>query len=169
MLSVFTAMIIGCSAGAVPSHHCTRGVHPCQRLRVSTPRCGAEVGKVAKVTLIDGDAWTTVDRSLLDQATTARSATNLIGDRYSELGRGHSGQWPAPGATDPARAIPIRPWIRRLLGGVSPTLPNDLDKVNKRLDHHRVPVQGANTTTPDEGALKTTALLCLVVTVMMRT
>ena len=55
---------------------------------------GVEVGKVAKVTLIDGDKRVlvdfTVDRSLpLDQATTASIRyLNLIGDRYLELKRG---------------------------------------------------------------------------------
>lgn len=111
VLSVFTVMII-VVFGQVRFHHTTgysavfthvSGLRAGQFVRAA----GVEVGKVAKVTLIDGDKQVlvdfTVDRSLsLDQATTASIRyLNLIGDRYLELGRGHSGQRLAPGATIP--------------------------------------------------------------------
>jgi phospholipid/cholesterol/gamma-HCH transport system substrate-binding protein len=77
------------------------GLRPGQFVRAA----GVEVGKVAKVTLIDGDTRVlvdfTVDRSLpLDQATTASIRyLNLIGDRYLELKHGDSGRRLAPGGT----------------------------------------------------------------------
>lgn len=77
------------------------GLRPGQFVRAA----GVEVGKVAKVTLIDADTRVlvefTVDRSLpLDQATTASIRyLNLIGDRYLELKHGDSGRRLAPGGT----------------------------------------------------------------------
>lgn len=89
-LSVFTVMII-VVFGQVRFHHTTgysavfthvSGLRAGQFVRAA----GVEVGKVAKVTLIDGDKQVlvdfTVDRSLsLDQATTASIRyLNLIGE-----------------------------------------------------------------------------------------
>lgn len=99
-----------------------------------TRAAGVEVGKV---TLIDGDKQVlvdfTVDRSLsLDQATTASIRyLNLIGDRYLELGRGHSGQRLAPGATIPLEHTHPALDLDALLGGFRPLFQTlDPDKVN---------------------------------------
>lgn len=150
VLSVFTVMII-VVFGQVRFHHTTgysavfthvSGLRAGQFVRAA----GVEVGKVAKVTLIDGDKQVlvdfTVDRSLsLDQATTASIRyLNLIGDRYLELGRGHSGQRLAPGATIPLEHT--HPALDLDALRVSPTLPNvgpRQGQQHRLLDHHRVP------------------------------
>lgn len=141
VLSVFTVMII-VVFGQVRFHHTTgysavfthvSGLRAGQFVRAA----GVEVGKVAKVTLIDGDKQVlvdfTVDRSLsLDQATTASIRyLNLIGDRYLELGRGHSGQRLAPGATIPLEHTHPALDLDALLGGFRPLFQTlDPDKVN---------------------------------------
>lgn len=141
VLSVFTVMII-VVFGQVRFHHTTgysavfthvSGLRAGQFVRAA----GVEVGKVAKVTLIDGDKQIlvdfTVDRSLsLDQATTASIRyLNLIGDRYLELGRGHSGQRLAPGATIPLEHTHPALDLDALLGGFRPLFQTlDPDKVN---------------------------------------
>ena len=109
VLLVFTAMII-VVFGQVRFDRTTgysavftkvSGLRPGQFVRA----VGVEIGKVAKVTLIDADTRVLVDfridRELaLDQATTASIRyLNLIGDRYLELTRGDSDQRLAPGAT----------------------------------------------------------------------
>jgi phospholipid/cholesterol/gamma-HCH transport system substrate-binding protein len=98
---------------------------------------GVEVGKVSKVTLIDGDRRVlvdfTVDSSLpLDQATTASIRyLNLIGDRYLELKHGGSGQRLAPGATIPLEHTQPALDLDALIGGFRPLLKAlDPDKVN---------------------------------------
>ncbi|HEU4361441.1 MAG TPA: MlaD family protein [Mycobacterium sp.] len=110
------------------------GLRPGQFVRAA----GVEVGKVARVTLIDADTRVrvdfTVDRSLpLDEATTASIRyLNLIGDRYLELKRGDSGRRLAPGGsigidqTQPALDLDA------LLGGFRPLFKAlDPDKVNQ--------------------------------------
>jgi len=87
---------------------------------------GVEVGKVSKVTLIDGDRRVLVDFAVdtslqLDQATTASIRyLNLIGDRYLELKRGHSGQRLAPGATIPLEHTQPALDLDALIGGFRP-------------------------------------------------
>ncbi|OSC42518.1 MCE family protein [Mycobacterium decipiens] len=98
---------------------------------------GVEIGKVAKVTLIDRDTRVlvefTVDRSLtLDQATSASIRyLNLIGDRYLELKRGDSGQRLAPGATIGVEHTEPALDLDALIGGFRPLFKAlDPDKVN---------------------------------------
>jgi phospholipid/cholesterol/gamma-HCH transport system substrate-binding protein len=98
---------------------------------------GVEVGKVSKVTLIDGDKRVlvdfTVDSSLpLDRATTASIRyLNLIGDRYLELKRGGSGQLLAPGGTIPLEHTQPALDLDALIGGFRPLFKAlDPDKVN---------------------------------------
>ncbi len=98
---------------------------------------GVEVGKVSKVTLIDGDRRVLVDfrvdRSLpLDQATTASIRyLNLIGDRYLELKRGDSGRRLTPGATIPVEHTQPALDLDALIGGFRPLFKAlDPDKVN---------------------------------------
>jgi len=87
---------------------------------------GVEVGKVSKVTLIDGERRVlvdfTVDRSLpLDEATTASIRyLNLIGDRYLELKRGVSGHLLAPGGTIPLEHTQPALDLDALIGGFRP-------------------------------------------------
>lgn len=99
---------------------------------------GVEVGKVAKVTLIDGDKRVlvnfTVDTSLsLDQGTTASIRyLNLIGDRYLELKHGGGGPRLAPGATIPLEHTQPALDLDALLGGFRPLFKTlDPDKVNR--------------------------------------
>ncbi len=98
---------------------------------------GVEVGKVARVTLIDGDARVlvdfNVDRSLpLDKATTASIRyLNLIGDRYLELTHGESGQRLAPGGTIPLEHTRPALDLDALIGGFRPLFEAlDPNKVN---------------------------------------
>jgi phospholipid/cholesterol/gamma-HCH transport system substrate-binding protein len=98
---------------------------------------GVEVGKVSKVTLIDGDTRVlvdfNVDRSLLlDRATTASIRyLNLIGDRYVELKRGDSGQRLAPRGTIPLEHTQPALDLDALLGGFRPLFKAlDPNKVN---------------------------------------
>ena len=98
---------------------------------------GVEIGKVAKVTLIDHDTRVlvefSVDRSLrLDQATTASIRyLNLIGDRYLELKRGDSDQQLAPGALIPLEHTRPALDLDALIGGFRPLFKTlDPDKVN---------------------------------------
>lgn len=98
---------------------------------------GVEVGKVSKVTLIDGDKRVlvefTVTNSLpLDQATTASIRyLNLIGDRYLELKRGVSGRPLAAGATIPLEHTRPALDLDALIGGFRPLLRTMApDKVN---------------------------------------
>jgi phospholipid/cholesterol/gamma-HCH transport system substrate-binding protein len=98
---------------------------------------GVEVGKVAKVTLIDGDKRVLVDFDvdhtlLLDQATTASIRyLNLIGDRYLELQRGYSGKLLSPGARIPVEHTQPALDLDALIGGFRPLFKAlDPDKVN---------------------------------------
>lgn len=98
---------------------------------------GVEVGKVSRVTLIDGDRRVlvefAVDRSLrMDEATTASIRyLNLIGDRYLELKRGDSGRPMAPGATIPLAQTQPALDLDALIGGFRPLFKTlDPDKVN---------------------------------------
>jgi phospholipid/cholesterol/gamma-HCH transport system substrate-binding protein len=109
------------------------GLRPGQFVRAS----GVEVGKVSKVTLINGDRRVlvdfNVDRSLrLDQATTASIGyLNLIGDRYLELKRGDSGKRLAPGATIPLEHTQPALDLDALIGGFRPLFKAlDPNKVN---------------------------------------
>ncbi len=87
---------------------------------------GVEIGKVSKVTLINGDKRVLVDfdvdrELLLDQATTASIRyLNLIGDRYLELKRGDSGKLLAPGATIPVEHTQPALDLDALIGGFRP-------------------------------------------------
>ncbi|HEU0191007.1 MAG TPA: MlaD family protein [Mycobacterium sp.] len=99
---------------------------------------GVEVGKVAAVTLVDGDTRVrvdfTVDRSLpLDEATTASIRyLNLIGDRYLELKHGDSGRVLAAGGTIAIDRTQPALDLDALLGGFRPLFKAlDPDKVNQ--------------------------------------
>ena len=130
LLLVFTAMII-VVFGQVRFDRTTgysavftkvSGLRPGQFVRA----VGVEIGKVAKVTLIDADTRVLVDfridRELaLDQATTASIRyLNLIGDRYLELTRGDSDQRLAPGATIPIEHTQPALDLDALIGGFRP-------------------------------------------------
>jgi phospholipid/cholesterol/gamma-HCH transport system substrate-binding protein len=98
---------------------------------------GVEVGKVSKVTLIDGDTRVLVDFAVdsslpLDQATTASIRyLNLIGDRYLELKHGDSGRRLVPGATIPLEHTQPGLDLDALIGGFRPLFKAlDPDKVN---------------------------------------
>ena len=98
---------------------------------------GVEVGKVAKVTLTDGDTRVLVefniDRSLtLDRATTASIRyLNLIGDRYLELKHGESGQRLTPGGEIPLEHTEPALDLDALIGGFRPLFKAlDPNKVN---------------------------------------
>ncbi|MGH3970683.1 MAG: MCE family protein [Mycobacterium sp.] len=98
---------------------------------------GVEIGKVAKVTLIDHDTRArvdfNVDRALrLDCATTAAIRyLNLIGDRYLELKRGDSDQLLAPGQTIPLEHTQPALDLDALIGGFRPLFQTlDPAKVN---------------------------------------
>lgn len=99
---------------------------------------GVEVGKVSRVTLIDGDKRVLVDFAVddslaLDKATTASVRyLNLIGDRYLELKRGHSGQPLPPGGTIPLEHTDPALDLDALIGGFRPLFKAlDPDKVNR--------------------------------------
>jgi phospholipid/cholesterol/gamma-HCH transport system substrate-binding protein len=99
---------------------------------------GVEIGKVSKVTLVDGDRRVLVDFSIdhelsLDRATTASIRyLNLIGDRYLELKRGDSGQQLAPGATIPVEHTQPALDLDALIGGFRPLFKTlDPGKVNR--------------------------------------
>ncbi len=99
---------------------------------------GVEVGKVSKVTLVDGDKRVLVDfnveRSLqLDKGTGAAIRyLNLIGDRYLELKRGNTGQLLAPGGTIPLEHTQPALDLDALIGGFRPLFKAlDPDKVNR--------------------------------------
>ncbi|GLE53507.1 MCE family protein [Mycobacterium montefiorense] len=99
---------------------------------------GVEVGKVSKVTLIDGDKRVLVEFAVensleLDKATTASIRyLNLIGDRYLELRRGDSGQRLAPGGRIPLEHTQPALDLDALIGGFRPLLKAlDPDKVNR--------------------------------------
>jgi phospholipid/cholesterol/gamma-HCH transport system substrate-binding protein len=98
---------------------------------------GVEIGKVSKVTLIDGDTRVLVDFAVdsslpLDQTTTASIRyLNLIGDRYLELRHGDSGRRLAPGATIPLEHTQPALDLDALIGGFRPLFQAlDPDKVN---------------------------------------
>lgn len=130
VLLLFTVMII-VVFGQVRFNHTTgysavfsdvSGLRAGQFVRAA----GVEVGKVSKVTLIDGDTRVVVDfnvdRSLsLDRATTAAIRyLNVIGDRYLELKRGDSGQRLAPGGTIPLEHTQPALDLDALIGGFRP-------------------------------------------------
>jgi phospholipid/cholesterol/gamma-HCH transport system substrate-binding protein len=117
---------------------------------------GVEVGKVSKVSLIDGDRRVlvdfTVDRALsLDQATTASIRyLNLIGDRYLELHRGDSGQWLAPGAAIPLEHTQPALDLDALIGGFRPLFKAlDPGKVNSIAQSIITVFQGQGVTVND--------------------
>lgn len=141
VLLLFTVMII-VVFGQVRFNHTTgysamftdvSGLRAGQFVRAA----GVEVGKVAKVTLIDGDTRVLVDfdvdRSLqLDQATTAAIRyLNVLGDRYLELKRGYSGRQLAPGGTIPLEHTQPALDLDALIGGFRPLFKAlDPNKVN---------------------------------------
>ena len=117
---------------------------------------GVEVGKVSKVTLIDGDRRVlvdfTVENSLsIDQATTASIRyLNLIGDRYLELKRGDSGRLLAPGATIPLEHTAPALDLDALIGGFRPLFKAlDPDKVNRIAQSIITVFQGQGATISD--------------------
>jgi phospholipid/cholesterol/gamma-HCH transport system substrate-binding protein len=117
---------------------------------------GVEVGKVSKVTLIDGDSRVLVDFAVesslsLDQATTASVRyLNLIGDRYLELKRGDSGRLLAPGATIPLEHTQPALDLDALIGGFRPLFKAlDPDKVNKIAQSIITVFQGQGATISD--------------------
>jgi phospholipid/cholesterol/gamma-HCH transport system substrate-binding protein len=141
VLLMFTVMIVivfgqvrfGRTTGYSAVFTDASGLRPGQFVRAS----GVEVGKVSKVTLIDGDARVlvefNVDRSLtLDRATTASIRyLNLIGDRYLELKHGDSGQRLAPGGTIPLEHTQPALDLDALIGGFRPLFKAlDPNKVN---------------------------------------
>ncbi|MGV0042714.1 MCE family protein [Mycobacterium colombiense] len=98
---------------------------------------GVEVGKVAKVTLTDGDTRVlvefNVDRALpLDAGTTASIRyLNLIGDRYLELKHGTSGRRLPPGGEIPLDRTQPALDLDALIGGFRPLFKAlDPNKVN---------------------------------------
>jgi phospholipid/cholesterol/gamma-HCH transport system substrate-binding protein len=117
---------------------------------------GVEVGKVSKVTLIDGDSRVLVDFAVesslsLDQATTASVRyLNLIGDRYLELKRGDNGRLLAPGATIPLEHTQPALDLDALIGGFRPLFKAlDPDKVNKIAQSIITVFQGQGATISD--------------------
>jgi phospholipid/cholesterol/gamma-HCH transport system substrate-binding protein len=117
---------------------------------------GVEVGKVSKVTLIDGDRRVlvdfTVDSSVeLDKATTASIRyLNLIGDRYLELRRGDSGQRLAPGGMIPLEHTQPALDLDALIGGFRPLFKAlDPDKVNRIAQSIITVFQGQGATISD--------------------
>ena len=87
---------------------------------------GVEVGKVAKVQLIDGDHKVLVDFDV-DRSLTLYESTsadiryqNLIGERYLELTRGDSGKRLPPGSTIPIERTHPGLDLDALLGGFRP-------------------------------------------------
>src|SRR6201988_4281227 len=101
---------------------------------------GVEIGKVSKVSLVDGGKRVrvdfNVDRSVpLYQSTTAQIRyLNLIGDRYLELkrgeGEGSDRVLPAGGVIPPSRPSPALEWDA-LIGGFKPLFRAlDPEKVN---------------------------------------
>jgi len=160
VLAVFTVMII-VVFGQVRFDRTTKysavfsdasGLRAGQFVRAS----GVEVGKVSTVTLIDGDkrVWVefAVDRALsLDRATTASIRyLNLIGDRYLEIERGHSGERLAPGATIPLEHTRPALDLDALIGGFRPLFKAlDPDKVNGIAQAIITVFQGQGTTIND--------------------
>ncbi|HTQ19767.1 MlaD family protein [Mycobacterium sp.] len=117
---------------------------------------GVEVGKVSKVTLIDGDKRVLVDFDVdhtlsLDQATTASIRyLNLIGDRYLELKRGYSGRKLAPGAAIPVEHTQPALDLDALIGGFRPLFQAlDPDKVNSIAQSILTVFQGQGATIND--------------------
>ncbi|OMC46192.1 mammalian cell entry protein [Mycobacterium sp. IS-2888] len=117
---------------------------------------GVEVGKVSKVTLIDGDrrvlvAFTVDDSLSLDKATTASIRyLNLIGDRYLELKRGDSGQPLSPGGTIPLEHTQPALDLDALIGGFRPLFKAlDPDKVNRLAQSIITVFQGQGATIND--------------------
>ncbi|GAB3033713.1 MCE family protein [Mycobacterium bourgelatii] len=142
VLAVFTVVIIvvfgqvrfdrTTGYSAVFSH--ASGLRPGQFVRAA----GVEVGKVSKVTLIDGDKRVLVDFKVesslsLDQGTTASIRyLNLIGDRYLELKHGDSGRRLPAGGTIPIEHTQPALDLDALLGGFRPLFRTlDSDKVNR--------------------------------------
>ncbi len=98
---------------------------------------GVEVGKVEKVTLIDGGSQVkidfNVDRSLelFDETTASIRYLNLIGDRYLELKRGDSNTRMPAGGTIPIERTEPALDLDALIGGFRPVFQSlDPDKVN---------------------------------------
>ena len=117
---------------------------------------GVEVGKVSKVTLVDGDKRVLVDFNLdsslrLDKATTASIRyLNLIGDRYLELKRGDTGQLLAPGGTIPLEHTQPALDLDALIGGFRPLFKSlDPDKVNRIAQSIITVFQGQGATISD--------------------
>jgi phospholipid/cholesterol/gamma-HCH transport system substrate-binding protein len=111
----------------------TSGLRAGQFVRAS----GVEVGKVAKVELIDGGTKARVDfdvdRSLqLFEGTTASIRyLNLIGDRYMELKRGDSDKLLPAGGTIPIERTEPALDLDALIGGFRPVFRAlDPEKVN---------------------------------------
>jgi phospholipid/cholesterol/gamma-HCH transport system substrate-binding protein len=117
---------------------------------------GVEVGKVSKVTLVDGDKRVLVDFGVdgslqLDKGTTASIRyLNLIGDRYVELKRGDTGQLLAPGGTIPLEHTQPALDLDALLGGFRPLFKAlDPDKVNSIAQSIITVFQGQGATISD--------------------
>lgn len=117
---------------------------------------GVEVGKVAKVTLIDGDKRVLVDFSVqsslnIDAAATASIRyLNLIGDRYLELKRGDSGRRLAPGGTISIEHTQPALDLDALLGGFRPLFRTlEPDKVNRIAQSIITVFQGQGATISD--------------------
>jgi len=109
------------------------GLRPGQFVRAS----GVEVGKVSKVSLIDGGSKVkvdfAVDRSLelFDESTASVRYLNLIGDRYMELKRGESDTRLSVGGTIPIERTQPALDLDALIGGFRPVFQSlDPDKVN---------------------------------------
>ena len=117
---------------------------------------GVEVGKVSKVTLVDGDKRVLVEFGVesslqLDKATTASIRyLNLIGDRYVELKRGDTGQLLAPGGTIPLEHTQPALDLDALIGGFRPLFKAlDPDKVNSIAQSIITVFQGQGATIDD--------------------
>ncbi|WP_299561535.1 MlaD family protein [uncultured Mycolicibacterium sp.] len=109
------------------------GLRPGQFVRAS----GVEVGKVAKVELIDGGQQVRVDfrvdreLPLFEGTTASIRYLNLIGDRYLELKRGDSDRPLPPGGTIPIDRTEPALDLDALIGGFRPVFRAlDPEKVN---------------------------------------
>ncbi len=111
----------------------TSGLRAGQFVRAS----GVEVGKVAKIELIDGGSKVRVDFSvdrslpLFDGTTASIRYLNLIGDRYMELKRGESDKRLPAGGTIPIEHTEPALDLDALIGGFRPVFRAlDPEKIN---------------------------------------
>ncbi|WP_343601242.1 MlaD family protein [Mycobacterium sp.] len=117
---------------------------------------GVEIGKVSKVTLVDGDTRVLVDFTVEQSLTLDRSTTasirylNLVGDRYLELKRGGNDQPLAAGGTIPVENTQPALDLDALIGGFRPLFKTlDPAKVNSIASSIITVLQGQGGTIED--------------------